>query len=158
ARSRNKEPKTIAAAMASVIAPALICALLLVIAFIPLLVLQRVEGRIFRPLGITLVAGLAGGQLAALIFVPAFSNLYPHDGGTPGPIDRLSGGLARRCRIVAAGIAKVPAASLVVLLILGGSGAWLAAGIGREFLPSLNEGALWIRVLAPPTISREAAV
>jgi cobalt-zinc-cadmium resistance protein CzcA len=30
--------------------------------------------------------------------------------------------------------------------------------IGREFLPALNEGALWIRLFAPTTISREAAV
>ena len=34
----------------------------------------------------------------------------------------------------------------------------LNASLGREFLPSLNEGALWIRIFSPTTISREAAV
>src|SRR5581483_8030297 len=47
--------------------------------------------------------------------------------------------------------ARLGAALVAVLLLLG----W---GLGREFLPQLNEGALFIRARAPATISREAAV
>lgn len=154
---RNRSRETLTAALTEVLGPAFICALLLIIAFIPILSLQRVEGRIFRPLGITLVSALIGGQLGALIFVPFLSNLVPLDFNRRSPIDGTfdavlswSERAARRLSAMANAQLKIGAALAAALLLL-------TIGLGSEFMPQLNEGSLWIRATAPATISLEAA-
>ena len=121
--------------------PAFLCALLLLIAFIPILSLQRVEGCIFKPLGITLVSALLGGQLGALIFIPLMASFTPvFDRHGEGRVDRFFKDILTFCEKLARQIfaiknAVVKCGGVLLLLILVFS--W---GLGREFLPNLNEG------------------
>ena len=155
--SSRKNEEEVVKAFANVLAPALMCALLLVIAFIPILSMQRVEGRIFRPLGITLITALIGGQLGTFLFIPlAWKNL-PIGLSEPSKIDLWIEKITAKCTDWAKRIAHMPMLNLkagiaftVVLVIL----MW---GMGREFLPNLNEGSLYIRATAPSTISLEAS-
>jgi len=151
----NRE--TIIEALEEVLAPALLCAGLLLIAFIPILTLQRIEGRIFRPLSITLIAAVIGGQIGALIFIPLFSSWTPAGRQKPAPLESLFEKILLTSQKVAKRLAHIHRLAiwsgglfLIVLTIL-------YARMGREFLPALNEGALWIRTFAPATISLEAA-
>lgn len=145
-------------AFADVLAPALLCAGLLIIAFIPILSLQRVEGRIFRPLGVTLVAALIGGQLGTFLFLPLAARLCPSGPATPTKIDALFDRILRSCETWARQLLRLKyplrwvGGSLAVVLLI------LLSQVGREFLPALNEGSLYIRAGAPSTISIEAAV
>jgi cobalt-zinc-cadmium resistance protein CzcA len=144
-------------AFSGVLGPALLCAILLVIAFIPILSLQRVEGRIFRPLGITLVAALVGGQLGTFLFVPMALPYLPR---VRNPVDKLEHfftNVVRRCQNVGLRVSSLRRPGLVVGGLLTAAILTLGALVGREFLPSLNEGALYIRATAPSTISMEAA-
>ncbi|MBV9079835.1 MAG: efflux RND transporter permease subunit, partial [Elusimicrobia bacterium] len=151
------DAETVSEALDEVLAPALLCAVLLIIAFIPILSLQRVEGRIFKPLGITLVSALIGGQLGAIVFIPLFSFWAPAGGVPESHLDHVFERILEKCSSVAGGLARRPAlpwisgAAFAVVLV------GLLAGLGREFLPQLNEGALFVRATAPPTISRDAA-
>jgi len=154
----KRDIETVSEALAEVLAPALLCALLLLIAFIPILSLQRVEGRIFKPLGITLVSALAGGQIGALIFIPIFAFLTPAGAHKPSVLDRFFEFFLNCSEKFAKAWARLPktswiTAGLLALLLLG-----LNHGLGREFLPQLNEGSLWVRATAPRTISRESSV
>lgn len=155
---KTKNTDTLSETLAEVLSPALLCAFLLLIAFVPILNLQRVEGRIFRPLGITLVSAVIGGQLGALIFIPTFSQISPI--GTPSHkvfLDRFFDKVIEKCihivqRLTV--IKKLPLyTGIAFTLILTA----LFLSVGREFLPQLNEGALYIRATAPSTISRESA-
>jgi len=158
-RQKNeRDEATIIEGMEDVLAPAFLCAFLLIIAFIPILSLQRVEGRIFRPLGITLISALVGGQIGTLVFLPFFAFMAPAGRQKPAPLHRLFDLILYRSRRLGERLSQIPHLSIYyggffVLAIL-----LLLAGLGREFLPQLNEGALWIRAVAPPTISREEAV
>ena len=145
-------------ALGEVLSPAFLCAFLLVIAFVPILSLQRVEGRIFRPLGVTLVSALIGGQLGALIFVPLLSRLVAAGPHGHGPLEKhfdrtlaWFGSLGRRLAALKRPASAVGGSLAVALALL----LW---GLGSEFLPALNEGALYIRATGPATLSREAAV
>ena len=157
-RRRDASQAALTESLKEVIGPALVCALLLVIAFVPILSLQRVEGRIFKPLGLTLISALVGGQLGALLFVPLFSLLVPRGPQSPSLLDPwIEAALSRAQRAGhrLSGLPRLPwAAGAAAAALLG----LLALGLGREFLPQLNEGALYIRATAPATISREAAV
>jgi len=144
-------------ALNDVLAPALLCAFLLIIAFIPILSLQRVEGRIFKPLGITLVSALIGGQLGALLFIPFVSIWTPVGPQKPSHMDHVFEGILIRCKGMAGRLACVKRLTLFSLIFFTLVLSLLFKGLGREFLPQLNEGALFIRATAPPTISRETA-
>lgn len=63
--SKVRSREMLSCTLAGVLGPSLLSAGLLVIAFIPILTLQQVEGRIFCTLGITLVCVLIGDQLGA---------------------------------------------------------------------------------------------
>jgi cobalt-zinc-cadmium resistance protein CzcA len=157
ARQKRKDDEANALALSEVLGPALLCAFLLLIAFIPILSLQRIEGRIFRPLGITLVSALVGGQLGAFIFLPLAASWAPI-GPKPTKADDVFHWILERCNRVMLWfngfkhIGWIAGAIMAALLIL------INWGMGTEFLPTMNEGNLWIRVSAPPTISREKAV
>lgn len=155
--SSRKIEDEVTRSFAEVLAPALMCALLLVIAFIPILSLQRVEGRIFRPLGITLITALIGGQLGTFLFIPlAWKNL-PVGSQGPTQVDKWLETIIHQCTKWAQALAKIPKLSLKAALAFVVVLFALMWGLGREFLPSLNEGSMYIRATAPSTVSIEAS-
>lgn len=159
ARKRSRAPGLINESIVKVLSPAFLCALLLLIAFVPILSLQRVEGRIFKPLGITLVSALLGGQLGALIFIPLVSFLVPvRLNKTHGYTDRFFDFVLLNCSFVAHKVARLKKPFIYSLISIFFLLVILCWKMGREFLPDLNEGSIYIRATAPSTISRESSV
>lgn len=154
---KSPDEEAVKKTLISVMGPALLCAFLLVIAFIPILSLQRVEGRIFRPLGITLVAALIGGQLGAFIFIPLFTSFCPVGHSEKTKLDHYFERVLMRCEAWARKISSYKKPVLKISVVLLGVILLLLLGLGREFLPNLNEGALYIRATAPSTISMNAS-
>ena len=128
-----------------------------VAAFIPLFTMQGVEGQIFNPMARTYAYALTGALLATFTVTPVLSSLL----------------LPRRMKMsetfIVASIRRVYSPLLRWALehrlaTVGGGVAFLAAAalllprIGTEFLPTLEEGNLWIRATMPPTISLEAGM
>ncbi|QQR79486.1 MAG: efflux RND transporter permease subunit [Deltaproteobacteria bacterium] len=155
---KTKTIFTLSETLSEVLSPALLCAFLLLIAFVPILRLQRVEGRIFRPLGITLVSAVIGGQLGALIFIPTFSQLSPiSEHPHKVFLDRFFDWVIQKCEKIVKSLSEVKHLLLYSGICFGIAVIVLMMSVGREFLPQLNEGALYIRATAPSTISRESA-
>jgi cobalt-zinc-cadmium resistance protein CzcA len=154
---KKKDDEATAQALSEVLGPALLCAFLLLIAFIPILSLQQIEGRIFRPLGITLVSALVGGQLGAFIFLPLAASWAPV-GPKPTKSDDVFHWILERCNRVMLWFNQFKHIGWIAGIIMAALLVAINWGMGTEFLPTMNEGNLWIRVSAPPTISREKAV
>jgi cobalt-zinc-cadmium resistance protein CzcA len=136
--------------------PILFSKAILLTAFIPVYTLQRVEGRIFRPMALTLTYALVTGTIFAVFVVPALISFVIKRGAREEdswivrhliriyrPV--LDFALARRTVVFA----------LTGLLLL--SGAFAYWRIGSEFLPKLDEGALWVRIFMPKSISPSEA-
>ncbi|MDP9120820.1 MAG: CusA/CzcA family heavy metal efflux RND transporter [Acidobacteriota bacterium] len=135
--------------------PILFSKAILLIAFIPLYTLQRVEGKIFRPMALTLTFALIAGTLLALFIVPtllSFALKLDREAAPPRQpaivqlLHRLYGpalgfALRRRALVLTAAVGCLAGAL------------FLAAHLGSEFLPKLDEGALWVRVTMPGSIS-----
>jgi cobalt-zinc-cadmium resistance protein CzcA len=124
-------------------------------AFMPLFMMEGVEGQIFGPMARTYGYALAGALIATFTVTPVLASfLLPrrvqeHETFIVGAIRRaytpMLAWVLRHTRItIAIGVAT-----------LGLAGA-LAADLGSEFLPALEEGNLWIRASMPPTISLDA--
>ncbi len=155
-------------ATAQVGKPILFSKAILITAFLPLYTLQRVEGKIFRPMALTLTFALLWGTLFALTIVPVLESLAAgkenrHEGDPP-PItphgndeSRLVTTLRRAYSpalgwVLARGQWTVSFAGAALL-----AGTVVALTIGSEFLPKLDEGALWVRASLPGAISPSEA-
>jgi CzcA family heavy metal efflux pump len=139
------------------IRPAMVFAtVIIVMVFIPLLFLQGLEGRFFRPLALTYMVSILASLAVALTVTPAMcryllrGRLGRDDGERDGFLVRYlkrayepSLRLAIRLRLwVLGGAAVATAASL-----------WLASTFGTSFLPSFNEGTFTVFLFAPPGTS-----
>ena len=126
---------------------------IIITAYLPIFTLQHVEGRLFKPMVWTVAFALLGAIIFSIVIVPALSSLlYPR--GTKewhNPVMEFLVRMYRRAlrvavhfRYVTVGIGLI-SFGFVLYLTFGGV-------IGSEFLPHLDEGALWVRgTLAPST-------
>jgi heavy metal efflux system protein len=126
---------------------------IIITAYLPIFTLQRVEGRLFRPMAWTVVFALLGALIFSVLVAPVLSTLLfrkrVHEWRNPVMIfltDRYRDAVrsAIEHRHITVGIGVL---GLALAIFLAYSGA-----IGSEFLPHLDEGALWVRgTLAPST-------
>ena len=133
--------------------PVFFAIFIIITAYLPIFTLQRVEGRLFAPMAWTVAFALLGALVFALVIAPVLCSFLfrGHMKEWRNPVLEF---VTRRYRHYLdwclANQKKVLAASLVLLaimLFLGFSGV-----IGSEFLPHLDEGAIWVRgTLAPST-------
>ena len=126
---------------------------IIITAYLPIFTLQRVEGRLFRPMAWTVAFALLGAIIFSIVIVPALASLlYPK--GTKewhNPVMEFLIRLYWRALRVAV---HYRYATVGIGLISFGFVVYLTVGgiIGSEFLPHLDEGALWVRgTLAPST-------
>ena len=141
-------------AAAHVQRPIFFSLLILIAAYMPLFLLERVERRLFTPMAFTTCAALVGSLIFTLTLVPVLSTLlFPR--GCRAWENPVVPWLIRKYERTLRYSFKKPwhivAAS--VLIIIGAG--FLATRLGTEFLPQLDEGVIWIRANLPPGVSLE---
>jgi heavy metal efflux system protein len=130
---------------------------IIVIVFVPILTLAGIEGKMFKPMAITVLFALLGAFVASLTFVPVLVATFLRQ-HTEQKEPFIVRSLHRVYPRLLAAVMRVPAlviaASLVLLL---GAGA-VATRMGAEFVPRLDEGALAIQLMRLPSVSLEESV
>ena len=128
--------------------------LISIAAYLPIFSLQRVEGRIFAPLAHTVVSALLGALLVSFTLVPAllyFALRKPR-------VQRISPLLVWAQRgfkpLLSWAMRNGLAVSIACASVLVATGVLLPR-LGSEFLPALNEGALYVTFTLPDNISAE---
>lgn len=151
-KGRRLEHGEIGKTLADVLKTALLCGILLAIAFVPIVALERVEGKIFRPLGLTLLSAVAGGFIGALLFLPIATRWFPEKIPHATTFDVLSDKLAEKLTKIHQWFkdAKKSYITLAVMVVVG---VLAMFSLEKEFLPNMNEGSLYVRAQAPKTIS-----
>jgi cobalt-zinc-cadmium resistance protein CzcA len=145
-------PAIIVEAVTQMGRPILFSKAILLTAFIPLYTLQRVEGRIFRPMALTLTFALIVGTLFAIVVVPVLAS-FAVKGGIAESESWIVHWLLRLYRPALAFALRSGRVVLAVALAVLLAGAVTFHFIGSEFLPKLDEGDLWVRTFAPQSIS-----
>ena len=131
-------------------------ATIIIVGFLPLFTMTGIEGHIFGPMAKTYAYAISGGLIATFTIVPALSYLLlpDHVNETETFIVRaLHHAYQRVIRFALANSILVIGAILVLLTVAF----FTIRGLGQEFLPTLEEGNLWLRATMPQSVSREAS-
>jgi cobalt-zinc-cadmium resistance protein CzcA len=132
--------------------PTLFSLLIIIAAYLPIFSLQRVEGRIFSPLANTVVSALIGALLVSFTVVPvlAFYALRRPAVHRESPLLRWA-----RAAYVPSLDASMKNPATVMILAVGSllAAITLLPRLGSEFLPELNEGALYVTFSLPGNMS-----
>ena len=126
---------------------------IIITAYLPIFTLQRVEGRLFHPMAWTVAFALLGAMLFSIVIAPVLASFAFQKGATEWHNPVLTF-VIERYRVAVRWAIRHRAITVGVVLIMVAIGNFLAfsGAIGSEFLPHLDEGALWVRgTLAPST-------
>ncbi|TPG49508.1 efflux RND transporter permease subunit [Roseomonas nepalensis] len=147
-------PMTVLKAASEVDNAILFSIMIIIAAFIPLFAMGGIEGRIFGPMAKTYAYAIGGALLATFTVTPALAATFfkPETEekdtfavkGIRWAYTRLfHGGMRRRALTMA----------LAGAMLVGSVG--VMTRLGAEFLPTLEEGSIWLRATMPSTISLE---
>ncbi|MGC2530824.1 MAG: CusA/CzcA family heavy metal efflux RND transporter [Candidatus Acidiferrum sp.] len=132
---------------------------IIVTAYLPIFTLQQVEGKLFKPMAWTVAFALFGALIFSMLIAPALASLLFRSGVKEWKNPVMSFLTARYRNSVTWTIRNRMLTVGAGLLLLAFAG-FLAFGgvIGSEFLPHLDEGAIWVRgTMAPSTGPTESA-
>ncbi len=131
--------------------------IIIAIVYLPILSLVGIEGKMFRPMAMTVLFALAGALVLAMTFIPAVASLL------------LPRTLSEKESFIVAGARRVYEPALraalrarwlvaaVAVAILAASGV-VATRLGSEFVPQLDEGAIALQAIRLPSVSLEESV
>jgi heavy metal efflux system protein len=132
--------------------PIFFALVIIISAYTPLFMLERVERRLFTPMAFTVCYALIGALLLTLTLVPALATHLFRRGVRhwENPVFRLIFGAYGR--LIGW---TIPRAKLVVIsgIAVVAVAVFIAGRVGTEFLPQLDEGVVWIRANLAPGIS-----
>ena len=129
-------------------------ALIIIAAFIPLFTLGGIEGRIFGPMSKTYAYAIIGALFATFTVTPALAAVLLREDSR-----EKDTWIVRGCRWVHERCYRAAMAARAVTMALAAglfaATIFLFSLLGAEFLPTLEEGNLWVRATMPATISLE---
>jgi len=144
-------------AVREVARPVMFAILIIVVVFLPLFSLQAMEGKMFKPLAVTICFALIGSLVVSLTIVPVLGSL----------VIKRSAGQSRENLLI-----RIIHRVYTPILSLAMRGRWITIAIagalmvgafsvlpriGTEFLPPLDEGAIAINIVRLPTASTEGS-
>ena len=134
--------------------PACFGQLIIMIVYIPILTLEGVEGKMFRPMALTVVFILIGSLVLSLTVVPVLSSIFlprrmdTHDVLLVKALRAIYRPLLRGC-LAARGTLALAAVVILGITVLR------AASLGTEFVPKLSEGDIVLGIIRAPGTSIE---
>ncbi|HTJ31216.1 MAG TPA: CusA/CzcA family heavy metal efflux RND transporter [Acidobacteriaceae bacterium] len=126
---------------------------IIITAYLPIFTLQAVEGRLFKPMAWTVAFALLGALTFSIVVAPVLASLLFSKGAKEWE-NPLMGWLVKHYRTSVRWAIEHRKFTVGIATIIFAVALWLNFGgvIGSEFLPHLDEGAIWVRgSLAPST-------
>ncbi len=142
--------------------PTIFGELIILVVYLPILALEGVEGKMFRPMALTVIFALAGSMLLSLTLTPvltSFALRRSRSGGTvPHGENALVRGLGRVYAPALAFALRHRAVVLACAALVLANGVFLATRLGSEFVPRLREGALVVNTVRLSGVSVDESV
>ena len=138
--------------------PTLFGELIILIVYLPILTLEGVEGKLFRPMALTVIFALAGSMLLSLTLMPALASLL-----LPRFVREREPFLLRAVKFVYVPVLHATMRHKVAVLAFGATVLAVAFGmvapnLGSEAVPKLSEGAIALNIIRLPGTSLDDSV
>lgn len=146
--------QTIAERVKEVAKPILFATIIIITAYLPLFAFERVEKKLFTPMAFTVSYALLGALLVALFLIPGIAYaIYkkPQKIFHNKWLEKLTNKYSKAIHKIINQEKKVIA--ILVIILFGAIG--LSVSVGKDFLPTLDEGSIWLQVNLPPGITIE---
>lgn len=131
--------------------------LIIMIVYIPILTLEGVEGKMFRPMALTVIFVLTGSLIFSLTAIPVLSSLV-----LPKKLEEKDVFLVRLAQWMYGPMLRTALHNRLAVLGLAScvlfAAGLIVLGFGSEFVPRLSEGSVVVGVLRPPGTSLEQSV
>ena len=150
------ERTSIAKRVAEVAKPIFFGSLIVIIAYMPLFAFEQVERKLFTPMAFTVGFALLGALAVALILIPGLAySVYrkPQKVHHNRWLERLTEKYKNMTAKIVAAPKKIIAPIAVILAAVIG----LTVYVGKDFMPELDEGGIWMQVQHPPGVSLETS-
>lgn len=150
------EERSIAQRVKEVAKPIGFATLIIITAYLPLFAFERVERKLFTPMAFTVSYALLGALLVALILIPGIGYMLyrkPQKVYHNKWLSRLNNSYNKAIHHLLLKPKKL-IVSLAVFLV---AAVGLSVYVGKDFLPVLDEGSIWMQVNLPPGISVDKA-
>lgn len=132
--------------------PILFSTIIIITAYIPLFAFERIERKLFAPMAFTFSYAMLGALLVALILIPGIGyQIYrkPQKIYNPKWLEKLKEKYANRIEQVLVKPQRVILPSILIFIV----GVVLTVMVGKDFLPALDEGSIWLQVNLPSGIT-----
>ncbi len=134
--------------------PLTFAVLIIMTVYVPILTFQRIEGKLFRPMAVTISVAVVGALILTLTLIPVLCTYFfrrpPSEKESPLLMVLRAPYLPAIRWCVRHPILPILGAAGLLALSL-----WTFSTLGKEFLPELDEGDIWLRVKFPVGISLE---
>jgi heavy metal efflux system protein len=137
-----------------VVRPILFSTLIIITAYLPLFTFEHIEKKLFTPMAYTVGYALIGAMCVSFFLTPGLSYLIyrkPYKIYKNKWLERLSEIYHHQTLKILSKPKKVLAPFIIILILAAGL-SWM---IGKDFLPPLDEGSIWVQMELPPGISME---
>ncbi|WP_410880994.1 CusA/CzcA family heavy metal efflux RND transporter [Myroides sp. DW712] len=116
--------------------------IIILIVYIPILTLQGIEGKMFKPMAQTVAFALLGAFLLSLTYVPMMSSLILSRkvSSKPNFADRFMAKLEKIYQNTLVKVLEIPKTIYAIVALLFISALYILSTLGGEFIPSLEEG------------------
>ncbi|WP_114820453.1 efflux RND transporter permease subunit [Chryseobacterium sp. KLBC 52] len=146
------EEKTITQRVIEVAKPIFFSTIIIITAYLPLFAFERVEKKLFTPMAFTVGYALLGALAVALLLIPGLAYVIyrkPQKIYHNKWLEKLSTAYGKSIEK----IMQTPKKVIIPIMIVLVSAGILSWHVGKDFLPELDEGSIWLQVQLPPGIS-----
>jgi len=146
------EEKTITQRVIEVAKPIFFSTIIIITAYLPLFAFERVEKKLFTPMAFTVGYALLGALAVALLLIPGLAYVIyrkPQKIYHNKWLEKLSTAYGKSIEK----IMQTPKRVIIPIIIILVSAGVLSYHVGKDFLPELDEGSIWLQVQLPPGIS-----
>ncbi|GAN48034.1 efflux RND transporter permease subunit [Methylobacterium radiotolerans] len=162
-RARGEHPdrppfEVIRDAAAEVAKPILFAVAIIMLVYVPVLALEGVAGKMFRPMAVTVILALAGSLVLTMTLMPALAAIMLSGSGVGERETRLVRAMRATYEPVLRVAERRSGVTVLVTLVLFAGSCLLATRLGGEFLPKLSEGSIVVTSEKLPGINLDASL
>lgn len=150
------EEETIVKRIMEVAKPIFFATLIIIVAYLPLFAFERIEKKLFTPMAFTVGYALLGALAVALLLIPGMAYaIYrkPMKVYHNKWLEKFTATYKKRT----AYLLQQPKIAFLTVAVLFAAAVVLSITVGKDFLPPLDEGGIWVQVQMPPGLSLEKA-